>query len=236
MPKCRKLAPNPYVFPSSLGVMWTALLSTPMHQAESALARVKIFEISKFLPKPSAKTNIDCMIPPTKPHADNPDGDLEKSIDITSHQDHGSIVKGDPIYVRPFSKPMPMSKAKRNRLILMKATNGARLILVRARNGRSWSWPPSSLVLHVYSFLFFLNVEIIWKPAFTASTYNIGFPSMIRDLNCTKLEATAGLSLYVVGFGVVPLVTASFSEEFGRHPLYIFSSFVFVLMYMAVAL
>ncbi|GLB43233.1 putative major facilitator superfamily protein [Lyophyllum shimeji] len=69
-----------------------------------------------------------------------------------------------------------------------------------------------------------------------ASAYNMGFPSMTRDLNCTKFQATIGLSVYALGFGIVPLVTASFSEEFGRQPLYIGSSFGFLLMYMMVAL
>jgi hypothetical protein len=35
---------------------------------------------------------------------------------------------------------------------------------------------------------------------------------MMHDLNCTQLQATVGLSLYVVGFGVVPLISSSFSE------------------------
>ncbi|KAF8966273.1 MFS polyamine transporter [Flammula alnicola] len=70
----------------------------------------------------------------------------------------------------------------------------------------------------------------------TASTYNLGFASMIRDLNCTEFQATIGLSVYALGFGLVPLVTASFSEEFGRLPLYIVSGIGFLLMYMMVAL
>jgi MFS family permease len=59
---------------------------------------------------------------------------------------------------------------------------------------------------------------------------------MIRDLGCSRFQATIGLSVYPLGFGVVPLVTASLSEEFGRMPLYIGSSIGFTLMYMMVAL
>ncbi|KAJ3493498.1 hypothetical protein NLJ89_g11005 [Agrocybe chaxingu] len=70
----------------------------------------------------------------------------------------------------------------------------------------------------------------------TASTYNMGFESMVRDLNCTYFQATIGLSLYALGFGVVPLVSASFSEEFGRQPLYVASGIGFLLMYMMIAL
>ena len=59
---------------------------------------------------------------------------------------------------------------------------------------------------------------------------------MIRDLHCTDFQATIGLSVYPLGFGLVPLVTASFSEEFGRQPLYIVSGLGFLLMYLMIAL
>ncbi|KAK0189257.1 MFS polyamine transporter [Armillaria mellea] len=72
--------------------------------------------------------------------------------------------------------------------------------------------------------------------ATTAAGYNLGFDSMTRDLNCTRFQATIGLSTYTLGFGIVPLFTASFSEEFGRQPLYIVSAGGFFIMYIMVAL
>ena len=42
--------------------------------------------------------------------------------------------------------------------------------------------------------------------------------------------------MYALGFGVLPLVTASFSEEFGRQPLYLWSGIGFLLMYIMVGL
>ncbi|KAK0497399.1 MFS polyamine transporter [Armillaria luteobubalina] len=72
--------------------------------------------------------------------------------------------------------------------------------------------------------------------AVTAAGYNLGFDSMTRDLNCTRFQATIGLSTYTLGFGIVPLFTASLSEEFGRQPLYIVSAGGFFLMYIMVAL
>jgi multidrug resistance protein len=42
--------------------------------------------------------------------------------------------------------------------------------------------------------------------------------------------------LFPAGFGVTPLITASFSEEFGRQPLYIVSIIGFMLMQIGVAL
>lgn len=72
--------------------------------------------------------------------------------------------------------------------------------------------------------------------AANASTYNMGFPGMVKDLNCTQFQATIGLSMYTLGFAITPLVTASFSEEFGRQPLYIVSAVGFGLMHLMVAL
>ena len=59
---------------------------------------------------------------------------------------------------------------------------------------------------------------------------------MTVALNCTQFQATVGLSMYCLGFAVTPLVTASFSEEFGRLPLYIGSGIGFLLMYLMIAL
>ena len=64
----------------------------------------------------------------------------------------------------------------------------------------------------------------------------MGFESMLRDLKATQLQATAGLSLYAVGFGITPLITSSFSEEFGRRPLYLCSGVIYVLMHLMIAL
>ena len=64
----------------------------------------------------------------------------------------------------------------------------------------------------------------------------MGFPSMIKDLNCSPFQATVGLSVYALGFGVVPLVSSSFSEEFGRRPIYIASIIGHIIMHLMVAL
>ena len=72
--------------------------------------------------------------------------------------------------------------------------------------------------------------------AAVVAVYDLGFPSMIRDLHCTEFQATIGLSVFSLGFGVVPLVTSSFSEEFGRLPLYIVSGTGFFFMFPMIAL
>ncbi|KAG8216337.1 major facilitator superfamily domain-containing protein [Butyriboletus roseoflavus] len=72
--------------------------------------------------------------------------------------------------------------------------------------------------------------------AAASSSFTISTPSMTRDLHCTELQGALGLGLYAIGFGVVPLVTSSFSEEVGRRPVYIFSSIMFILTQVMVAL
>ncbi|XP_006455051.1 hypothetical protein AGABI2DRAFT_145318 [Agaricus bisporus var. bisporus H97] len=69
-----------------------------------------------------------------------------------------------------------------------------------------------------------------------ASAYNLGFESMIRDLNCTQFQATIGLSVYPLGFAVVPMFTASLSEEVGRRPLYLWTALGYELAFVMIAL
>ena len=72
--------------------------------------------------------------------------------------------------------------------------------------------------------------------ASAAATYAEGYSTMIRELNCTTFQATIGLSVYPLGFGVIPLATAALSEEFGRQPLYFGSALIFMLMHLGIAL
>ncbi|KAI9567982.1 hypothetical protein HD554DRAFT_2172726 [Boletus coccyginus] len=69
-----------------------------------------------------------------------------------------------------------------------------------------------------------------------ASSFSIGTPSLVQDLHCTELQAALGLGVFAVGFGIAPLVTSSFSEEVGRRPVYIFSSVLYTLAQIMVAL
>jgi MFS family permease len=72
--------------------------------------------------------------------------------------------------------------------------------------------------------------------ASASTTYNQGFATMVPDLHTTSYIAGVGLAVYCLGFGVVPLVTASLSEEFGRMPLYIASAAGFALTHLMIAL
>ncbi|KAK7458023.1 hypothetical protein VKT23_009931 [Stygiomarasmius scandens] len=69
----------------------------------------------------------------------------------------------------------------------------------------------------------------------TASAYAMGFPSMMRELNCTEEQAALGISMFCLGFALIPLWTSAFSEELGRRPLFIVCTTVFTAMYIVQA-
>lgn len=87
-----------------------------------------------------------------------------------------------------------------------------------------------------YDFSFLIYVKQFLMIYQTIAFANLGFSSMLHDLNCTEFQATIGLSVYTLGFAIVPLVTASFSEEFGPQLLYLVYIIGFTFMYMIVAL
>ncbi|KAG9309878.1 major facilitator superfamily domain-containing protein [Chiua virens] len=68
------------------------------------------------------------------------------------------------------------------------------------------------------------------------SSYTMGVPTMVDDLHCSTFLATVGLSVYPIGFALVPLFTSSLSEEFGRFRLYIVTIFLFMLTHVMTAL
>ncbi|KAJ7773794.1 MFS general substrate transporter [Mycena metata] len=69
----------------------------------------------------------------------------------------------------------------------------------------------------------------------TASAYAMGFPSMMRELGCSQEQAALGISMFCLGFALVPLLTSAFSEEFGRRPLYVVCTIGFTAMYIVQA-
>jgi predicted MFS family arabinose efflux permease len=63
----------------------------------------------------------------------------------------------------------------------------------------------------------------------------MGFPSMMRELHCNEEQAALGISMFCLGFALVPLLTSAFSEEFGRRPLFVICTIVFTAMYVVQA-
>ncbi|KAJ7813897.1 MFS general substrate transporter [Mycena olivaceomarginata] len=96
------------------------------------------------------------------------------------------------------------------------------------RNPATWSPRRKWLVTFVASYFTALTGA-------TASAYSMGFPSMMRELRCNEEQAALGISMFCLGFALVPLLTSAFSEEFGRRPLYVVCTIVFTAMYVVQA-
>lgn len=92
----------------------------------------------------------------------------------------------------------------------------------------------------MYVFTSFKSMHTIYCLPFAlaaiAGTYSMGYPSMMRDLNCTMFQATLGLSAYPLGSAIFPLILAPLSEEFGRQPLYIGATILMAAMHLGIAL
>ncbi|KIM74413.1 hypothetical protein PILCRDRAFT_828255 [Piloderma croceum F 1598] len=72
--------------------------------------------------------------------------------------------------------------------------------------------------------------------AINATAYGEGITSMKRDLKCSNLAATAGLTSYLIVCAFAPLILAPISEQFGRRGMMLISSIVFTLCYIPQAL
>jgi DHA1 family multidrug resistance protein-like MFS transporter len=94
-----------------------------------------------------------------------------------------------------------------------------------AENPHNWSNTKRALITTViclYTFVVYTTSAI-----YTSSTEGI-----MREFGVSSLVATLGLSLYVLGYGVGPLVFSPLSEipTIGRNPVYIVTMFLFVII------
>ncbi|KAI0637228.1 MFS general substrate transporter [Trametes polyzona] len=72
--------------------------------------------------------------------------------------------------------------------------------------------------------------------AFCSSCYSGGMASMDRELHLTQIVGILGVSLYVLGFGLGPLVFAPLGELYGRRIVFIVTGSVFTLFHLGGAL
>ncbi|GAA6012659.1 hypothetical protein JCM11491_005472 [Sporobolomyces phaffii] len=71
--------------------------------------------------------------------------------------------------------------------------------------------------------------------AYCGTAFGQGSASMIRELGCSEELATLGLSIFPLGFGLGPLFTAPLSEAYGRYPLYVISSLLYLVFFIPIA-
>jgi DHA1 family multidrug resistance protein-like MFS transporter len=85
-----------------------------------------------------------------------------------------------------------------------------------------------ALIICLYTFVVYTSSAI-----YTSSTEGI-----MHAFGVSQLKATLGLSLYVLGYGIGPLVFSPLSEipRIGRNPVYIVTMFLFVIISIPTAL
>ncbi|KAG8724928.1 hypothetical protein FRC09_011819 [Ceratobasidium sp. 395] len=72
--------------------------------------------------------------------------------------------------------------------------------------------------------------------AFASSSYSGGIQYMMVDLHMGQYVAILGISLYVVGFGLGPLLWGPLSEMYGRRTIFLVSFLPFTLFHLGGAL
>jgi len=70
----------------------------------------------------------------------------------------------------------------------------------------------------------------------TSSLFTSTYGQITADFECSELVATIGLSLFIAGLGLGPMLLAPLSEFYGRRPIYIISLFLFVVLLVPCAL
>lgn len=65
--------------------------------------------------------------------------------------------------------------------------------------------------------------------ACASSIYTATFEQVMMEFGCSEIVATLGLSLFVVGLALSPMILAPLSEFYGRKPVYVASLLCFVI-------
>ncbi|KAL8673654.1 MAG: hypothetical protein Q9168_001909 [Polycauliona sp. 1 TL-2023] len=65
----------------------------------------------------------------------------------------------------------------------------------------------------------------------TSSMYTSTYGQLTKEFHCSQIVAILGLSLFVMGLGLGPMVLSPLSEFYGRKPIYVVS-FVFFLIWL----
>ena len=63
----------------------------------------------------------------------------------------------------------------------------------------------------------------------TSSMYTSTYGQITQEFHVSRVVATLGLSLFVMGLGLGPMVLGPLSEFYGRRPIYVFSFFFFLI-------
>ncbi|KAI1073204.1 hypothetical protein LB507_010871 [Fusarium sp. FIESC RH6] len=85
--------------------------------------------------------------------------------------------------------------------------------------------PQSPMTFPLWKKWFFTALQALATLAttFASSAYSGGIKQVIKSFNVSQEVATLGISLYVLGFAIGPLVWAPLSELYGRQKIFFFS-------------
>jgi len=96
-----------------------------------------------------------------------------------------------------------------------------------------YNWPlPQKVFLIVL--IAFLTTSVYMGSAI----YTPGIDQIMADFNTTRVKATLPLSMFVIGYGLGPMVFSPMSENaiFGRTSIYVVTLFIFVILQIPTAL
>lgn len=96
-------------------------------------------------------------------------------------------------------------------------------------NPRNWSMAYKSLVVFAMSYA--TTVTVLFSTSYTVT---VGKLEQVFDVD--HLVALLGLTTYLIGMAAGSTVLAPLSEMYGRRPVYIFSTAIFVLLILPCAL
>ncbi|OJD29520.1 polyamine transporter [Diplodia corticola] len=96
-------------------------------------------------------------------------------------------------------------------------------------NPRNW---PKWKRWYITCFVSMLNVFT----CLCAGGYSSGQEQLIAEFDVSAEVGTVGLSMYILGFAVGPLMLAPLSEYFGRNPVYVWSWLLLVIFQIPLAL
>ncbi|KAJ6263515.1 hypothetical protein Dda_2079 [Drechslerella dactyloides] len=97
------------------------------------------------------------------------------------------------------------------------------------RNPQSWSKRKKWYCIFVIGMMCFINNV-------GASVISLALLMIAEDFNTSRTVATLGLSLYVFGLGIGPMLSAPLSEQFGRKKIYKVSYTMFLFVQLPTAL
>ncbi|KAF3927029.1 hypothetical protein ABW21_db0206280 [Orbilia brochopaga] len=97
------------------------------------------------------------------------------------------------------------------------------------RNPQSWStWKKWYCIFVIGTMCFVNNIG--------ASVISLALPDIAKEFKTSRTVATLGLSLYVFGLGIGPLLSAPLSEQFGRKNIYKVSYTMFIFIQLPAAM